>query len=341
MKLKSLYEGILSDMEDTIQAGDNVADEFWLNQEDSPMRKMFGRGNVDKEPFSIITTDRKTIHCNAPGTVGAPFNIDCDQKLSDIIKGVDNLTLIGGCTLFGEGNTVVTDKTLCSQLTADVVYIHGIAKLDGINMDVKQIRDYAKFIPQISVDGPISEIANCRLEVAGQNSKIAFTSAPKLTNVSSNTVNFIEIKNRAMTAADWHKLIFNNLFEFGYDLSVIGLRDTTTVKINKMSDLVKLIASKNFYGSTYSEHPYRLKRGAKLSDIFDVSKFKALKRVAVWGNRSGLIFENVKNGCNTAEVFGSEVLRQYYANHPSFNRNDYNDGIPVTADGWRVFMVRV
>ena len=344
MKLKSLYEGILADMDDTLFAGDAAADSIWLNQEDSPMRKMFGRGNADEVPFTITTNGQKIITCNTSGVIGIPFNIDGEKNLSDIIDGVDGLVCIGGCTICGDGNTVVTSKTLCDQISADIIALEGIKKLDGINMDIKSMRSYGKFIPTLTVESPIDEISNCHIDVRGNNSKITFKAAPnvpKLTNVSSNTINFIEMPNRAMKAAEWNKLIFNKLFEFGYDLSIFDMKTVSTVKINKMSDILKIVSSKDFYGRCYGECPYRLKRGIKLSDVFDVSKFKTLHRVAVWGSKMGLIFENVKDDCKTADVFGAEVLRQYYSNHPLFNRNNYNEGIPVTADGWRVFIVRV
>lgn len=342
MRIKTLYEGILADMDDTLQIGDDVADSVWLNGEDSPMRKMFGRNNSDGEVFTVETNaGKKRITCNAPGVLGVPFRIDGEQKLSSIISDVNEIVCIGGCTIMGNGNTTVTDKTLCDKITADIVNIEKVKTLDGINMDVKSMRTFSKYIPTIGTDGTIKEISNCHLDVMCNNSKLSLKAVPKLTNVSSNTINFIEIPIRTMGATDWNKIKFNELFEFDYGLTIFDSKSSTTANIKKMGDLNKLIASKDFYGRYYSDWPYHLRPGVKLCDVFDVSKFKQLKRVAVWGKTMGLIFENTKSGCNTADVFHGEILKQYHMRCPEYHKTDFESNIPVTADGWRVFLVRL
>lgn len=341
MRIKTLYEGILADMDDTLQAGDDVADSVWLNGEDSPMRKMFGRNNGDEKIFTVETNSgKKQITCDAPGVIGVPFRIDGEQNLSNIISDVNEIVCIGGCTIMGNGNTVVTDKTLCDKITADIVNIEKVKKLDGINMDVRSMRAYAKYVPTIGTDDTIKEISNCHLDVTGM-SKITLKAIPKFTNVSSDTINFVEMPLRTMGATDWNKVKFAELFEFDYELTIFDSKSSTTAKIKKMGDLNKLIASKDFYGRYYSDWPYHLRPGVKLCDVFDVSKFKQLKRVAVWGKTMGLIFENTKSGCDTADVFHSEMLKQYYMSRPEYHKTDFESNIPVTADGWRVFLVRL
>ena len=55
----------------------------------------------------------------------------------------------------------------------------------------------------------------------------------------------------------------------------------------------------------------------------------------------GLIFENTKSVCDTADVFHSEMLKQYYRSRPEYHKTDFESNIPTTMDGWRVFLVRL
>ena len=74
--------------------------------------------------------------------------------------------------------------------------------------------------------------------------------------------------------------LFNKIFDFGYtiELTQSGKDKVNTVKINNMTDIRKLIVAKDFYSRIYNEWPYKLKQGAKLSDLIDISGFENYRR---------------------------------------------------------------
>ena len=102
-----------------------------------------------------------------------------------------------------------------------------------------------------------------------------------------------------------------------------------------MKDFRKLIASRNFWNYEFDQFPYRLKKGAKLSDFIDISGFKNLHNIQIHDNKMNVLFINTKIG-SVREFVGhvSASLKQ----NVGITNSIYDIPYPVTSDGWMVII---
>ena len=108
-----------------------------------------------------------------------------------------------------------------------------------------------------------------------------------------------------------------------------------------MKSIRKLITSKEFYNREFTEWPYRLKKGVKLSDFIDVSQFKELRTLTISDSKMGIIFENVNAQVDMHSAYFVDMLKQTWnSKKKGHSTKDIVNLSPVTDDGWRVILFR-
>lgn len=343
--MRSLYESILSDIDTNLDAGTREAALISLNQPGSDARKMFGIDVHNKTPFfvddNVLFVTKSMLKSTFFSIVG---NL-VDYNITPIIKdlNVDATLFRGGLTLFGEGS--LTGNTLTPTIISSTISVDNFKSVSDINLICDPARAGNDFMPTLKFSDTVKSITNCKLEIFYQNSLIRFCKIPTLKNVSSSTIKSIRITDDKQNI-EWRDTLFNKIFDFGYtiELTQSGKDKVNTVKINNMTDIRKLIVAKDFYSRIYNEWPYKLKQGAKLSDLIDISGFEKLQKVLIYDKKMCVIFENTKlsNCLKTAIGYFESMLKDSHEKMPGTDtRTSILEHIPITLDGWNVFIVRM
>ena len=340
----SLYESILSDIDTNLDAGTQEAALLSLNQPNSDARKMFGIDADNETPFFVKGNVLFVTKSTHKSTIGVFANL-VDYDIAPIIKdlNVDTTIFRGGLSLFGNGN--LTGNTLTPAIISSTISICNFKNVSDVNLICDPARAGNDFMPSIKFDDAVKSISNCKLEIFYQNSSILFNKIPTLKNVTSSTIKTIRITDEQQKV-EWRDTIFNKLFDFGYTVEFThpGKDKINTVKINNMTDIRKLIVCKDFYSRIYNEWPYKIKHGAKLSDLIDVSGFEKLQKVTIYDKKMGIIFENTKlSNCHQTTIgYFESMLKDSHEKMPGTDtRTSILEHVPITLDGWNVFIVRM
>ena len=366
--MKSLfrvYESLLGNMEDNLLNGDFSVEMDYVNNfgedENSLLKKFFinlDSTKINKNPLSLENTeDGKTLTVKSTkeflrtSTLSTLFNPDGgdDMLLSDVISNLDTIVVDNSFSIRAH-NSELTHKHLARKLISPSLYFNGVKSLDGVNLQTNLFN--IKTIQNISFDSSLESLNNLDIDmsISKFDSRIWFNSLPMFNNVSSENVSDIVIYYDK-TANLFSEKRFNNIFDFGYELSYKTDPDSTEstkVSVKKFSDIKKLVTAKDFYNRIYNESPIKLKKGARLSDLIDVSKFKELECICINSSNIGIVFENTKTSRNLYKLYFPSMLkiRQQHI----YSGNTVNSGLsvdeivkylPVTADGWRVMIIRV
>ena len=339
--MRSLYESILLDIDINLDAGTREAALISLNQPDSDARKMFGIDADNETPFFVKHNVLFVTKSSRKSTIGVFANL-VDYDIAPVIKdlNVDTTLFRGGLLLFGNGN--LTGNTLTPAIISSTISVNNFKSVSDVNLICDPARAGNDFIPSIKFDDEVKSITNCKLEIFYQNSSIKFCKIPTLKNVSSSTIETIRITDEQQKV-EWRDTLFNRVFDFGYTVE-FGKDKINTVKINNMTDIRKLIIAKDFYSRIYSEWPYKIKHGAKLSDLIDISGFEKLQKVTIYDKKMSIIFENTKlPNCHKTSIgyFESMLKDSHKVPNTSDARTSILEHIPMTADGWKVFIIRL
>ena len=342
----SLYESILSGMEDTLEVGDVEAAAIAANSNDA-VKKIFGVNEWEEGIFSasenngkrVLTVDRKGGH------IWLDVNAT-DISLSDQLGNIDTIKLVGGTSIQDPDNEFT--KKICKTVISDTFAIYKTPVLSGVEFRAQQLGS-TRYFPSIGFDDIIKKITDCRFEVdygSSAHARLVFNDIPQFVNVTSDTIKYIDIVPAQLRARGYKdpdvfaNSLFKKFFEFGYDLSC----ESSTMSIKNIKDIRKLVTSKDFYNRTFDQWPYRLKKGAKMSDILDISDFKSLCTITIADKKMGIIFENTNaiGGLNTNVMsYFVDMLKQTWdAKTPGHSKYDIIDKVPVTDDGWRVIIFR-
>ena len=339
--MRSLYESILSDIDTNLDAGTREAALISLNQLDSDARKMFGIDADNETPFFVKDNVLFVTKSSRKSTIGVFANL-VDYDIAPIIKdlNVDATIFRGGLLLFGNGN--LTGNTLTPAIISSTISVNNFKSVSDVNLICDPARAGNDFMPSIKFDDAVKTISNCKLEIFYQNSSIKFCKIPTLKNVSSSTIETIRITDEQQKV-EWRDTLFNRVFDFGYTVK-FGKDKINNVKINNMTDIRKLIIAKDFYSRIYNEWPYKIKHGAKLSDLIDISGFEKLQKVTIYDKKMSIIFENTKlSNCHKTSIgyFESMLKDSHKEPNNSDARTSILEHIPMTADGWKVFIIRL
>ena len=342
--MRSLYESILSDIDTNLDAGTQEAALLALNQYGSDARKMFSIDADNKTPFFVKDNVLFVTKSMRKSTIGVFANL-VDYDIAPIIKDLDVHAMLfrGGLSLFGNGN--LTGNTLTPAIISSTISICNFKSVSDVNLICDPARAGSDFMPSMKFDDEVKSITNCKLEIFYQNPSIRFSKIPTLKNVSSSTIETIRITDEQQKV-EWRDTLFNKLFDFGYTVEFThpGKDKINTVKINNMTDIRKLIVCKDFYSRIYNEWPYKIKHGAKLSDLIDISGFEKLHKITIYDKKMGIIFENTKlSNCHkTAIGYFESMLKDSHEKMPGTDtRTSILEHIPITLDGWNVFIVRM
>ena len=346
--MRSLYEvmrgSLLDDIDDILSDGDELVPAVAANMEASDLRKFFGIAARVEKPFEF-SDGGSTLIVNPQSRVLRPM----DVKLNDFtIDNVDTLICKSGLT-YSYANP---SERLCRCLKADSFLFNEFAAVTFKDMEIYS-GNYSgdKIFPNIIFNSgkASAELTNSILEIDYSITKSALLEfagdIPIFKNVKSDTIKRIEITDRRGIQFSDKSLnaianIFGNkrwekLFEFGYDLEMNDSNKWSKVTIKSMKDFRKIIASRNFWNTCFNSFPYRLKKGAKLSDFIDISEFKSLHNVQIHDNKMNVLFINTKIG-SVREFVGhvSASLKQ----NVGVTNSIYDIPYPVTSDGWIVII---
>lgn len=344
--MRGLYESILSDLDDQLDFGDAKVPEVVANMEASDLRNFFGIGAGVEKPFEFSEGGR-TLIVNPLSR----FLRVGDSKLNDIVSTKIE-TLICKSS-FGYGYSNPSEK-LCNCIKADSFTFNDFAAVTFKDMEI-YAGNYSgdKVFPNINFNSgkASAELTNSVLEIDYSITKSALLEfagdIPIFKNVKSDTIKRIEITDRRGIQFSDKKLnaiadIFgnkrwNDLFEFGYVLEEKRPNYGSEIKIKSIKDIRKIVASRKFWDYEFDQFPYRLKKGAKLSDFIDISEFKSLHNIQIHDNKVNVLFINTKNA--SAREFVGHIaasLRQKITltAHTPIESIPF----PVTADGWMVII---
>lgn len=206
----------------------------------------------------------------------------------------------------------------------------------------------AKMMSQsIKLGYEIKKVSNCVFEVESSSKTMPATlymsSIPVFKNVKSQTIEKIFIgpsqsigigyNPGVITANIIENPIWNNLFEFGYTTIINKKKGPAKVNIKDMATLYKTICACDFNYFTVDgldEWPIKIKKGAKLKDILDISKFTDLSEFVVEDQKICILFTSINN---PPKKSGAMMQASYYW-------ADYLKMLPVTADGWKLFIYK-
>ena len=336
----SLYEGILRGMEDTLSDGGVAAAVIAANEPNSDFRKMFSGADYG-DAFSMTEENGKNVFTVTTNSSNGSW-IECSKhKLSDLFDGVETVKIIGGARIIAPDNNI--KDALCKTIIADNISIHQATEVKDVELFVKNLAQ-KRVIPNMQFDTSVKRLSNCRLEIDTTNSiasRAIFYSLPEFDNVTSDTMRHIDITDNPIkfNGVKPHDIMsdkrFKDIFEFGYDLSYYN----GSVTIKDMKSLKKLITSKDFYNREFSEWPYRLKKGVKLSDFIDISQFKELRTLMITDSKMGIIFANTQIDMHTP-YFVDMLKQTWNSKKKGHSIKDIVNLIPVTDDGWRVILFR-
>ena len=342
--MRGLYESILSDLDDHLDFGDAKVPEVVANLEASELRSFFGIGVGVEKPFEfseggktlIVTPQSRFLRANP-------------EKLNDIVSTkIEKLV----CRSSFGYNFMNPAENLCPCINADSFNFNEFAAIKFEDMEI-HTGNYSgnRVFPNIHFNSgkASAELINSRLEIDYSVTKSALLQfsgdLPIFKNVKSDTIRKIEITDRSGIQFSDKKLnaiadIFgnkrwNDLFEFGYILEEKKPDYGIGIKIKSIKDIRKIVASRKFWLYEFDQFPYRLKKGAKLSDFIDVSGFKDLHNIQIYDSKMNVLFINTKNA-SIKEFIGhvAASLREKV----SLTDNTPIESIPfpVTADGWAV-----
>lgn len=334
-----IYESLLGKTSDKVKRAslDTVA--MAGNEPSSDLRRYFGMPNWVKDPFSV---DGDTLVVNL--SKGTTVITSEHGTLSELIGSKFNKLRLYGMSLFKDMNV---KDIVHTNIEAEETRFDEDCTIEDMN--IKTIPGPNKRYPIIMMYG--NTIKNTTLEIdyskVGESfGYIRSVGIPTFINVKSESIPGIRIESSLAAESLIKDPRWGKIFEFGYKL---GYRTTfqdkfkfTTIK--SMDDIHKLVKSKQFRTRDYDQFPYRLKNGAKLSDILDISQFKNLKKVVLTDGIKDLIqitFEKV-DSCPEKDSIVSKypmsILIRERKERILGNPNLMLEEIPVTADGWRVLI---
>lgn len=365
--MKSLfrvYESLLGDMESNLMNGDFSVEADYINNfdedENSLLKKFFinlESTKINKNPLSLENTENgKTLTVKSTkeflktSSLYTLFNPDGedDMILSDVISNLDTIVVDNSFSIRAN-NSDLTHKHLAHKLISPSLNFNGVKSLNGVNIQTKLFN--TRTIQNISFDSSLESLNNLNIDmsISKFDSRIWFNSLPVFNNVSSENVSDIVIYYDK-TANLFSEKRFNNIFDFGYELSYTTDPDSvksTKISVKKFSDIKKLVTTKDFYDRIYNEWPVKIKKGARLADLIDISKFKELECICINSSNVGIVFENTKTSRKLYKSYFPSMLK--ICQQHIYSGNTVNSGLsvdeivkylPVTADGWRVMIIR-
>lgn len=335
-----IYESLLGKTSDKVQKASLESVAIAGNEPDSDLRRFFRQPQTNMyEPFEV----------KGKSLIVHPYNkiyLTGDEgKLTDIIGNkFDRLIIEGGLYCM---DAFDIGKCLYPVVDAESFTLDYNCVVENVELTAVSYNN--RSFPIIHIDG--NTVKNSTLEIdyskVGESfGYIRSIGVPTFINVKSDTIPAIRIEADPYGDSIMEFDCWDKIFEFGYKLgyrtSELDKFKFTTIK--SMDDIFKLCRSKQFKVREYDQFPYKLKKGVKLSDIIDISKFKNLKQVVFTNHVSKMFqitFEKVDMCSDKMSIvtkWPTSILiqqrKEYIFGRPDLMHKD----MPVTADGWRVLI---
>lgn len=351
--MKSLYsifkESILGDMEDTLDRMDIDAMEVSFNKPGSKLRELFSINAREKTPFSVSGYEGNiTLTVNDSDTFApvAGLKDPVSNKLLDHISGLQKLIVKTPLLIKGDGSKL-NNTNLCGEIHTHSLTVGGIVSIDKINMSVGDLE--AGWASSMIFDETLESISNCKLENS-VNNMLTLHSIPTFKNVQSDTITYINIGRDTLAPAKfWNKQWLNSIFDYGYDVKYCydvkyPLATEASISVKSFNDIKKIISAKDHYKRTYIDNPIKIKPGAKVSDIIDISKFNNIQRIYIHDGKMAIIL--VKKTFSMLD----KVLKSFWPSSIHADKLDANNPqeliaiktyfLNSTSDDWYVLVSR-
>lgn len=344
--------GLLDDMDDVLNGMD--AETAYLNSEKSKIKDIIKIGAYsrwdDDEKNDVIKAEmidgKKSLVINAER-----YNIDIfcnkDHKLYDELYGVEYLKTNSGVRIYmNDQNGDLTDS-ICKNIFVDkyIEVICNTGVLKNAHLTCGSVTKQPILIRNNSEKFTISnssfEFNNDTSFKNGINAMsdglVIFNNRiPVFNNITSDNIKTIVLQENAFAPKPMISLdnaafgkIFENRYELQYSINGVNKK----CRIGNMSDIERLAATRNrnTKNRIFSECPIKLKKGAKLSDLIDISGFKNLCKFQILSGRINIMF--IKHGMSTNNAFYTK-FKDYFLKKD----DDVLLSIPVTADGYDVII---
>ena len=349
----NIYESLLGNIEDALDKGESDMAGELVNSGsfDEKLLEIFSvTQNVKIErAFNIDNSSGKTALVVTPSHTYRTTAWCGGKKLPDILPNINEIRINNGGILNGINNSVqsvVSDKDLAPIITGDLFTVRNINTIRNIDFNVHRIGDlrYGYGASFMRFDAYLDSIENCNIDIkpAGRDEgKLFFYKMPVFKNVSANGVATIDVSyDKGMLGGMfkdyWKECDWDKIFDFGYEVSyTINDVPRMVTKIKNISKLRSLVSAKDVYYREYNEWPVKIKPNAKLSDLLDISKFKDLKYITIHDSKMYIIFENTAMSDSMTKTVFNTMLRC-----KGNTIDSIKPYIPVTADGWRVFVAK-
>lgn len=350
-----VYEGLLGNMDAALDNGDfnmeaQLAADYYKEGESSLLNKFFnivGYYDEKNNPFKLHNTAfGKTLEIYPDKYVSrASILPDGDgSKLSNIISDLD-------CIWCKKQLSIKANKSdldyshLAKTIASPYITFEGVKSLSDIELftNVPEAKD----MKVIKFDNALESLNNVEINMdptSRTNSMIWFNHIPEFNNVKSNSVTDIIINYAPAKSGikPWSEKVYDKLFDFGYTLKYIS-KDEASVKVNNIAALKKLVTAKDFYSRIYTEWPVKIKASVKMSDILDISQFTKLGKITINDGRMGIIFEKTEHVDKPTHILHvNEILKtRYNSTGNAETKQKIFDSAPTTADGWKVYVIRL
>lgn len=348
--MKSLYESLLADIDDTLDKGDTITTDVLANDENSLLREIFPIKSKITNPYDIIDLNgKKTLSLKVTNRSG--YIVTPEHKVTSIIGKVDTIFIEGASFIDFKNSNLTFKDAFCERYIGDLIDIYNYDKqLSGVNLCAipTSSKSISTIIQQnIKLGYDIQDISNCSFEINSTSkiipSTLYLSSIPTFKNVSSKTIEKIFIgasqslnhgyPQEMITKNITENPIWDKLFEFGYTTIINKKKGQASVKIKDMESIYKTLCACDFNYFTVdnlTEWPIRIKKNAKLKDILDISKFTNLSEVIIEDHKISILFTNQNN---PPKKSGAMMNSTYYW-------SDFIEKLPVTTDGWKVFIYK-
>ena len=335
----NLYESILGDIDANIEMSDNNIAAINANKPDSTLRELFGVGNtyINDNPFSIENHNTLNVDYSATGGIWLWHKEGSDPTTvkSEIGKSINNINVI-----LKTGSFVISDsiedlnKTFATNVNFNgrncTLHILRDGKYDTINdINFNMIDNSGGIYVYSRVPAIVKNVS-----FINKSGDLYFTRVPHFNNVTFSGYRLaILVPNTRWSNGIERDIYsapqFENIFEFGYNISVNG----KSVNIKNLNDIEKLLKGK---AKTFDQWPYRVKPTAKMTDFIDISKCHNLKFIDISDEKMGMVFINLKN-----KPSHMPDISAYYSDMLKPSEKITDNEIPQTADGWLAIIYKV
>ena len=330
---------ILDDIDITLETGNNEIIATVGNEPGSLLREFFNIHERVETPFSA-TADLFEVNNDDTFRQTAMYMTSENPSFADVAGTcVDTIKVNGSLYIYGGVGTKMTaentaNKIICSKLEGSFTEIDGV--------DIECISNRHSGFPGISVTHKtfynklrlanmnISLVHNMNYDSIGF--RIRTSHMPVFENVTSSDITSIFLTDNICEDSliknniDWSKIL-----EFGYTIVGEGVRPKT-IKIDSFEAIYKLASKSTSASKCYSSFPYKLKDGAKLSDLIDISGFENFEILSMHDRKVGVIFAKNTSNKLHASTYYEDSLKS------TVDKDEFIDSLPTTADGYKMII---